>query len=104
MVENFTELNGKVNPVNVEKKVASTQNNLIKNEDDSLLVLLESQARGQNIVREEIAINSIERKTKHNCKYWNQGYCCRRNNCSFHHEDEDCQEYFKQGNCNKKLP
>ena len=41
-------------------------------------------------------------KQSRRCKWWNRGFCREKENCSFIHEIEDCQEHLKGGCTNKE--
>jgi hypothetical protein len=43
--------------------------------------------------------NSNKRKV---CKYWNRGFC-KRDNCLFAHNIEDCQKHLDGQHCNEKV-
>ena len=45
--------------------------------------------------------NSNKKEPKKNesrrCKWWNRGYCCEKEGCTYAHPKEDCQNHLKDG-------
>ena len=72
----------------IAKTTAMAETTRITTLADSLQVLLDSKKSDQNRKREEAK-----------CKYWNKGYCCKCDECSWFHPEEDCQEHVQEGKC-----
>ena len=76
---------------------------------DSLQILLDTKKKelGNQIEERHECENEHDEniqssKRKFKCRYWNNGFCSKGDQCVWYHPEEDCPEYLQGEKCTKR--